>query len=75
MSAAEGAEIDRYIDEAIAAGKGWTDEERKAYLAGIDDETHPFFADVDKVDPVMLEAFRQLTYEDETDESLAEHFK
>jgi hypothetical protein len=71
----EAADLDAFVEQALAEGKGWTDEERRAYLAGIDDETHPFFADVDKTDPVMLEAFRQLTYENETEESLAEHFK
>ena len=72
---AQGADIDAFVEQALAEGKGWSDEERRAYLDGIDDETHPFFADASKIDPAMAEAFRQLTYEGETHESLADHFK
>ncbi len=37
----------------------WTDEERKAYLASINDSKHPFFAEsIDDMDPNMVEAFR-----------------
>ncbi len=37
----------------------WTDEERRAYLASIDDSKHPFFAEsIEDMDPNMVEAFR-----------------
>eukprot|EP01084_Bolivina_argentea_P215406 365693_1 len=74
----ENASVDvtHYVDDAIKAGKGWTDEERKAYLASIDDSKHPFFAEsIEDMDPDMVEAFRQIAYEDETPEESAERLR
>ncbi|CAM9503382.1 unnamed protein product [Chrysoparadoxa australica] len=69
-------DIDKAIDEALNEGKGWSDEDRQAYLDGVNVDTHPFFAEkVEDMDPELAAAFQALTYEDETPESLAEHFK
>jgi hypothetical protein len=71
-----GVDVQSFIDEAIAQGKGWTDEERRSYLASIDDSKHPFFAQsIEDMDPDMVEAFRAVAYENETPESLAQNMK
>ncbi|CAM9309941.1 unnamed protein product [Choristocarpus tenellus] len=65
--------LETEVAKAISQGKGWKEGERKAYLDRLSDEDHPLFAD--DVDPDMKKAFQDLTYEDETPESLAAHFK
>ncbi|CAM9150219.1 unnamed protein product, partial [Discosporangium mesarthrocarpum] len=56
--------------------KGWSQEERQAYLDRISEEDHPLFAEnLEETDPDLIKAFQDLTYEGETPESLAEHLK
>lgn len=37
--------LDQEIAESIRAGKGWSEEDRAAYLAKVSEEEHPIFAE------------------------------
>ncbi|CAM9117425.1 unnamed protein product [Pylaiella littoralis] len=64
------------IAQSVMEGKGWKDGEREAYLKQVSEEDHPMFAEnIEDVDPGVVKAFQDLTYEDETPLSLGEHFK
>lgn len=68
--------LDDEIAKSVAAGKGWKEGEREAYLKKVSEEDHPMFAEsIEDMDPGVVKAFQDLTYEDETPLSLGEHFK
>ncbi|CAM9473417.1 unnamed protein product [Ectocarpus sp. 8 AP-2014] len=74
--AAASSALETEIDKAVKAGKGWKEGEREAYLKRVREEEHPMFAEsIDEMDPGVVKAFQDLTYEDETPLSLGEHFK
>ncbi|CAM9487541.1 unnamed protein product [Ectocarpus fasciculatus] len=74
--AAASSALETEIDKAVKAGKGWKEGEREAYLKRVREEDHPMFAEsIDEMDPGVVKAFQDLTYEDETPLSLGEHFK
>lgn len=72
-----GETLDDWIDEAVAAGKGWSDEERDRYLQGLRDSEYelPLFADsVDEMDPDIVSGLQELR-DEEPPEILAEAAK
>ena len=72
-----GKALDDWIDEAVAAGKGWSDEERDRYLQGLRDSEYelPLFADsVDEMDPDIVSGLQELR-DEEPPEILAEAAK
>ena len=65
-----GKALDDWIDEAVAAGKGWSDEERDRYLQGLRDSEYelPLFADsVDEMDPDIVSGLQELRDEEPPD--------
>ena len=72
-----GETLDDWIDEAVAAGKGWSDEERDRYLQGLRDSEYelPLFADsVDEMGPDIVSGLQELR-DEEPPEILAEAAK
>lgn len=39
------ASMDEEVAKSVAAGKGWSEAERKAYLDKVSEEDHPMFAE------------------------------
>lgn len=39
------ASMDEEVAKAVAAGKGWSEDERAAYLKKVGEEDHPLFAE------------------------------
>lgn len=37
--------MDEEVAKSVAAGKGWSEAERKAYLDKVSEEDHPMFAE------------------------------
>ncbi|CAM9163577.1 unnamed protein product [Phaeothamnion confervicola] len=74
MAAAQ-VDLEALIDEAVAAGKGWTDEERRAYVDNIPENLPLFAESLEEMDPAFVEAMTALAYEGETPASLAANFK
>eukprot|EP00903_Cladosiphon_okamuranus_P011993 g11262.t1 len=74
--AAASSALEDEIAKAVKEGKGWKEGEREAYLKKVSEEDHPMFAEsIEDMDPGVVKAFQDLTYEDETPLSLGEHFK
>ncbi|CAM9388881.1 unnamed protein product, partial [Heterosigma akashiwo] len=67
-------DIDGFIDKMVAAGKGWSDEQRKKYCDDIGE--HPLFADsYEEMNQEYAEAIKNVVYDDQTPYELAEYCK
>lgn len=67
-------DINKFIEESIAAGRGWTDEERQDYLDSIGD-CAIFAESPDEIDPDDIAAFNSMIYDGFSTEELMENFR